>query len=76
MPGRLDRRTLESLVRTGDVDTVLTVFPDGYARLIDLVRRTRAGKREIETLAGDGRSCAALQEDQLCAIHGAFGEPA
>src|SRR5512145_1915192 len=34
MPGRLDRRTLESLVRTGDVDTVLTVFPDGYARLL------------------------------------------
>jgi glutamine synthetase len=34
MPGRLDRRTLEALVRTGDVDTVLTVFPDGYARLM------------------------------------------
>src|SRR5258706_10982484 len=34
MPGRLDRRTLEALVRKGDVDTVLTVFPDGYARLM------------------------------------------
>lgn len=45
-------------------------------RLVDLVRRTRHGKREVETLAGDGRSCAALQEDQLCAIHGTFGEPA
>jgi glutamine synthetase len=34
MPGRLDRRTLEALVRKGEIDTVLTVFPDGYARLL------------------------------------------
>src|SRR6185369_6185068 len=34
MPGRLDRRTLEALVRKGEIDTVLTVFPDGYARLM------------------------------------------
>jgi glutamine synthetase len=34
MPGRLDRRSLEALVRKGDIDTVLTVFPDGYARLM------------------------------------------
>ena len=34
MPGRLDRKSLEALVRRGDVDTVLTVFPDGYARLL------------------------------------------
>ncbi|HTE50987.1 MAG TPA: YkgJ family cysteine cluster protein [Kofleriaceae bacterium] len=45
-------------------------------RLTRLVSRTRHGKLEIETLAGDGRSCAALQEDQLCAIHAAYGEPA
>jgi glutamine synthetase len=34
MPGRLDARSLESLVRGGDVDTVLTVVPDGYGRLL------------------------------------------
>ena len=34
MPGRLDRRSLEALVRRGEIDTVLTVFPDGYARLL------------------------------------------
>ena len=34
MPGRLDRKTLESLVRKGEIDTVLTVFPDGYSRLL------------------------------------------
>jgi glutamine synthetase len=34
MPSRLDRKTLEALVRRGDIDTVLTVFPDGYGRLL------------------------------------------
>ena len=34
MPGHLDRKTLESLVRKGEIDTVLTVFPDGYGRLM------------------------------------------
>jgi glutamine synthetase len=34
MPGRLDSRTLGSLVRNGEIDTVLTVFPDGYGRLL------------------------------------------
>jgi glutamine synthetase len=34
MPGRLDRKSLESLVRKGEIDTVLTVFPDGYSRLM------------------------------------------
>jgi len=34
MPGRLDRRTLESLIRRGEIDTVLAVFPDGYGRLL------------------------------------------
>src|ERR1700752_2561688 len=34
MPGRLDRRSLEALVRRGEIDTILTVFPDGYARLM------------------------------------------
>lgn len=34
MPGRLDAKTLESLIRNGAVDTVLTVFPDGHGRLM------------------------------------------
>jgi glutamine synthetase len=34
MPGRIDAKTLEALVRKGDIDTVLTVFPDGYGRLL------------------------------------------
>src|SRR5712691_7772600 len=34
MPGRLDRKHLEQLVEQGDVDTVLTVFPDTFGRLM------------------------------------------
>src|SRR3989475_9904719 len=34
MPGRLDRQQLEQLVEQGDVDTVLTVFPDTFGRLM------------------------------------------
>lgn len=34
MPGRIDAKGLEALVRKGDIDTVLTVFPDGYGRLL------------------------------------------
>jgi glutamine synthetase len=34
MPGRLDPKSLEALVRKGEIDTVLTVFPDTYARLM------------------------------------------
>jgi len=34
MPGRLDRKHLEQLVEQGDVDTVLTVFPDAFGRLM------------------------------------------
>jgi glutamine synthetase len=34
MPGRLDLKTLTALVRRGDVDTVLTVFPDIFGRLM------------------------------------------
>src|SRR5947208_15870935 len=34
MPGRLDLRSLEALVRRGEIDTVLTVLPDGYGRLM------------------------------------------
>ena len=34
MPGRLDAKTLESLIRKDEIDTVLAVFPDGYGRLL------------------------------------------
>src|SRR5215471_7068419 len=34
MPGRLDRKRLAQLIEKGDVDTVLTVFPDGLGRLM------------------------------------------
>jgi glutamine synthetase len=34
MPGRLDLKTLAQLVRRGALDTVLTVVPDGYGRLM------------------------------------------
>jgi glutamine synthetase len=34
MSGRLDRAQLERLVAKGDVDTVLTVFPDTFGRLM------------------------------------------
>ena len=34
MPGRLGRKQLEQLVQKGDVDTVLTVFPDTFGRLM------------------------------------------
>jgi glutamine synthetase len=34
MPGRLDQRSLAALVRRGEIDTVLTVFPDGFGRLL------------------------------------------
>src|SRR5499426_3413560 len=34
MPGRIGRKQLEQLVQQGDVDTVLTVFPDTFGRLM------------------------------------------
>ena len=34
MPGRLDRKRLAQLIEKGDVDTVLTVFPDVLGRLM------------------------------------------
>src|SRR5438876_126721 len=34
MPGRLALKQLDQLIRKGEVDTVLTVFPDGFGRLM------------------------------------------
>ena len=33
-PGRLGRDELEESIRRGEIDTVITVFPDLYGRLI------------------------------------------
>ena len=49
-----------------------TVVP--AERLVKAIGRTRQGARVIETLAGAGRSCPALRDDQLCAIHAVHGE--
>src|SRR5882672_9111361 len=34
VPDQADPKALESLIRAGDIDTVLTVFPDGMGRLM------------------------------------------
>src|SRR5713226_2809340 len=34
MPGRLDPRQLEQLIKRGEIDTVLAVFPDTFGRLM------------------------------------------
>jgi len=34
MPGRLDPKQLEQLIKKGEIDTVLTVFPDTFGRLM------------------------------------------
>src|SRR5204862_6695088 len=34
MPGRLDLKQLEQLIKKGEVDTVLVVFPDTFGRLM------------------------------------------
>src|SRR5207247_4930523 len=51
MPGRLDAKRLESLIRSGDVDTVLTVFPDGYGRLLG---KRIVGRHFVESVLHDG----------------------
>jgi glutamine synthetase len=51
MAGRLDRRTLGSLIRNGDIDTVLAVFPDGYGRLMG---KRLVGRYFLEHAVEDG----------------------
>ncbi len=51
MPGGLDRKRLESLIRSGEVDTVLTVFPDHYGRLMG---KRVVGRHFLEHVVGDG----------------------
>jgi glutamine synthetase len=51
MPGRLDLRTLGALVRRGALDTVLTVFPDGYGRLLG---KRVVGRHFLDHVAAEG----------------------
>jgi glutamine synthetase len=51
MPGRLDARSLESLVRSGEIDTVLTVVPDGYGRLLG---KRIVGRHFMDRVLEDG----------------------
>jgi glutamine synthetase len=51
MPGRLDLPTLTQLIRKGEVDTVLTVFPDGFARLMG---KRIVGRHFLDSVVDDG----------------------
>src|SRR6058998_62081 len=51
MPGRLDLRSLDALVRRGEIDTVLTVFPDGYGRLLG---KRIVARHFVDHVADDG----------------------
>jgi glutamine synthetase len=51
MPGRLDLKRLTSLVRRGDIDTVLTVFPDTFGRLLG---KRVVARHFLERVARDG----------------------
>jgi glutamine synthetase len=58
MPGRLDIKTLEQLVRKDEIDTVLTVFPDGYGRLMG---KRVVGRYFLDHALEDGvRACIYL----------------
>jgi glutamine synthetase len=49
--GPADREALEALIRDGEVDTVLTVFPDALGRLMG---KRVAGRYFLDHVAGDG----------------------
>ncbi len=51
MPGRLDEQSLAALIRKGDIDTVLTVFPDGYGRLLG---KRLTGRHFLDHAVDDG----------------------
>ena len=51
MPGRLDARSLDALVRKGEIDTVLTVIPDHYGRLMG---KRMVGRYFVEHVLADG----------------------
>ena len=51
MPGRLDLPSLTQLIRKGEVDTVLTVFPDGFARLMG---KRIVGRHFLDSVVEEG----------------------
>src|SRR5438445_1512119 len=51
MPGRLDRKRLVQLIEKGDVDTVLTVFPDAFGRLMG---KRVVGRYFLDEVVDDG----------------------
>jgi glutamine synthetase len=51
MPGRLDARALEALVRKGEIDTVLAVVPDHYGRLMG---KRIVGRYFVEHVLAEG----------------------
>ena len=58
MPGNLDLKQLEDLVRRDEIDTVLTVFPDGQGRLMG---KRVVGRHFLGHVAGEGvHACAYL----------------
>jgi glutamine synthetase len=58
MPGNLDLRELKALIRSGEIDTVLTVFPDVQGRLMG---KRVVGRYFLDHVAGDGvHVCAYL----------------
>jgi glutamine synthetase len=51
MPGRLDAKSLDTLIRKDAIDTVLTVFPDGYGRLMG---KRVVGRHFLEHVLAEG----------------------
>ena len=50
VPGQLDRAELEAGIRSGDIETVMTVFPDLYGRLMG---KRMVGRFFLDEIAGD-----------------------
>ena len=51
MPGRLDRKRLAQLIEKGEIDTVLTVFPDAFGRLMG---KRVVGRYFLDQVIDDG----------------------
>src|SRR5215471_3902638 len=51
MPGRLDRKRLAQLIEKGEIDTVLTVFPDAFGRLMG---KRVVGRYFLDHVVDDG----------------------
>src|SRR5437773_1478431 len=51
MPGSLDARSLEAIFRKGEIDTVLTVVPDHYGRLMG---KRMVGRHFVDHVLADG----------------------